>query len=117
MSTPPAPAPEPGVPPPAPEPGPPPPPPGAFAAPGTGPVARTNGFAVASLVLGVLFCLVVTAVLAVIFGNVALGRIDESNGTEKGRGLAIAGIVLGWIGIALLAIGSLVWLGYGISNS
>lgn len=78
---------------------------------------RTNGFAVASLVLGVLFCLVVTGILAVIFGNVALGRIEASNGTEKGRGLAIAGIVLGWIGIALLAIAALVWLGYGISNS
>ncbi len=79
--------------------------------------SRTNGFAVASLVLGVLFCLVVTAILAVIFGNVALGRIDGSNGAEKGRGLAIAGIVLGWIGIAFLAIAALVWLGYGISNS
>lgn len=67
--------------------------------------------------LGVLFCFIVTAVLAVIFGNVALGRIDESSGTERGRGLAIAGIVLGWIGIALLAIAALVWLGYGISNS
>ncbi len=78
---------------------------------------RTNGFAVASLVLGVLFCLVVTGILAVIFGNVALGRIEASNGTEKGRGLAIAGIVLGWIGISLLAIAALVWLGYGISNS
>jgi len=82
-----------------------------------GPAARTNGFAVAALVLGVLFCLIITAVLAVIFGNVALGRIEASNGTEKGRGLAIAGIVLGWIGIALLAIAALVWLGYGIGNA
>lgn len=112
--------PPPSGPPPAPEPGTPPPPPVPAPPPGLpayGPGARTNGFAVASLVLGVLFCLIVTAVLAVIFGNVALGRIETSNGTEKGRGLAIAGIVLGWIGIALLAIAALVWLGYGISNS
>jgi hypothetical protein len=74
--------------------------------------------AVASLVLGVLFCFVVTGILAVIFGNVALGRIDASQGTQKGRGLAIAGIVLGWVGIGLmLALPALLWLGYGISNS
>jgi len=73
--------------------------------------------AVASLVLGILFCGVVTAILAVIFGNVALGRIQDSNGTEKGRGLAIAGIVLGWVGIALLIAGpAFAFLGYGISN-
>ena len=72
--------------------------------------------AVASLVLGILFCGLVTAILAVIFGNIALGSIAASNGTEKGRGLAIAGIVLGWVGIGLIAIGALVFLGYGISN-
>jgi hypothetical protein len=73
--------------------------------------------AVASLVLGILFCFAVTAILAVIFGNVALGRIADSNGTEKGRGLAIAGIVLGWAGIALMiVVPGLAFLGYGISN-
>ena len=78
---------------------------------------RTSGFAVASLVLGILFCFAVTAILAVIFGNIALGRIEASGGGEKGRGLAIAGIVLGWIGIVvMLVIPAFVWLGYGISN-
>jgi hypothetical protein len=56
------------------------------------------------------------AILAVIFGNVALGRIDAAQGAEKGRGLAIAGIVLGWIGIALTALAAAAWLAYGISN-
>lgn len=77
---------------------------------------RTNGFAVASLVLDILFCGMVTALLAVIFGNIALEKIAASNGAEKGRGLAIAGIVLGWIGLGILAIGLLIFLGYGISN-
>ena len=108
--------------PPPPPPGTPPPPPPAGpagAAWQTPPpiYQRTNGMAVASLVLGVLFCFVVTGILAVIFGNVALNRIDASRGAEKGRGLAIAGIVLGWIGIGLtLALPALIWLGYGISN-
>lgn len=80
--------------------------------------ATTNGFAVASLVLGIaVLCTgIFGAILAVIFGNVALGRIDAAQGAEKGRGLAIAGIVLGWIGIALTALAAAAWLAYGISN-
>lgn len=96
---------------------PPPPPPTAPPWPTAPPVAQTtNGFAIASLVLGVCFCVGITGILAVVFGNLALNRINESQGREKGRGLAVAGIVLGWVGIALLAIPALVWFGYGVSN-
>jgi hypothetical protein len=79
--------------------------------------ASTNGLAVASLVLGCLFCLLITGILAVIFGNVALGQIQRSQGTQRGRGLAIAGIVLGWIGVAIIAALAFTWLGYGVSNA
>jgi hypothetical protein len=78
----------------------------------------TNGFAVASLVLGIaILCTgIIGGILAVIFGNVALSRIDQAQGAEKGRGLAIAGIVLGWIAIGLTAIAAGAWLIYGITN-
>jgi len=59
---------------------------------------------------------IIGGILAVIFGNLALARIDESHGGQKGRGLAITGIVLGWIAIGLTAIAAAAWLGYGISN-
>lgn len=59
---------------------------------------RTNGFAIASLVLGLLGC---GSILAVIFGHVALGQIRRANGAEGGRGLAIAGLILGYIGLAI----------------
>ncbi len=95
----------------------PPPPPGSAWQTPPAQYQRTNGMAVASLVLGVLFCFGVTAILAVIFGNIALGKIADSGGAEKGRGLAIAGVVLGWVGIALIiAAPGLAFLGYGISN-
>ena len=70
------------------------------------PRQTVNGFAVASFVTGIaVLCTgIVGGILAVIFGNLALARIDESNGTQRGRGLAIAGIVLGWIAIGLTAI-------------
>jgi hypothetical protein len=70
--------------------------------------SQTSGLAVASLVLGVLFMFTITAVLAVIFGHVALRKIKRSDGALTGRGLAIAGLTLGyfWIAIIVIAIAS-----------
>jgi hypothetical protein len=64
---------------------------------------RTNGLAVASLVLGILaMCYGITSPLALIFGYRGKRQIDESGGAQAGRGMAIAGIVLGWIGAVFL---------------
>lgn len=62
--------------------------------------AQTNGLAIASLVAGLLWCWGVTGVVALVLGYVAKRQIDESGGQQSGRGLAIAGIVLGWISVA-----------------
>jgi hypothetical protein len=64
----------------------------------------TNGLAIASLVLGILWFCGVGAILALVFGYIAKGQIDRSEGRQSGRGMAIAGIVLGWIGIAGLVL-------------
>ena len=61
---------------------------------------RTNGLAIASMVLGV----VGVSIVAVILGHVALSQIKKSEGSQEGRGFAIAGVVLGYIGIALFVI-------------
>jgi hypothetical protein len=84
--------------------GPPPPP---YATYGVQPyVARkTNGFAIASLILGALWIYWIGSILALVFGYIGKGQIDKSDGMQDGRGLAIAGIVLGWIGVAVLVIG------------
>lgn len=48
----------------------------------------------------------VTAIPAVVLGFIARSRIARSNGTQTGRGMATAGIVLGFVGIGLgLAVG------------
>lgn len=65
---------------------------------------RTNGLAIASLVLGIIWCYWVTSVLAVVFGHIALSQIKRSNGTQSGRGMAIAGLVLGYVWLALLVV-------------
>lgn len=73
-------------------------------------VPTTNGLAIASLVLGIIWLWWIGSILALIFGYIAKGQIDRSGGRESGRGLAIAGIVLGWIGVAFLVIPMLVLL-------
>jgi hypothetical protein len=74
-------------------------------------VLRTNGYAIASLVLGIAgFCFfpLVPSILAVVFGKKA--REEIRSGTSTGDGLATAGVVLGWVGIALCAVGLLILL-------
>lgn len=62
---------------------------------------RTNGLAIAALVCGVIGLLCgVTSILAVIFGHISRGQIRKSNGAETGDGLALAGLILGYIFLA-----------------
>jgi hypothetical protein len=56
--------------------------------------------AIASLVLGILWLWGLGSLLALIFGMVGRNQIDASAGHQGGRGLAVAGIVLGIIGLA-----------------
>ncbi|MEE9298586.1 MAG: DUF4190 domain-containing protein [Acidimicrobiia bacterium] len=65
---------------------------------------RTNGLAIASLVLGIVWIYWIGSILAVIFGHQAKKKIDASGGAQGGRGLAVAGLVLGWIGIGTLTV-------------
>ena len=65
---------------------------------------KTNGLAIASLVLGIVWIYGIGAILALVFGYQAKRQIDASNGREGGRGLAIAGIVLGWVGIGVVLL-------------
>jgi Domain of unknown function (DUF4190)/Domain of unknown function (DUF1707) len=64
----------------------------------------TNGMAVASLVCGLMqvFSLGITAIPAVILGHMARGQIRRTG--ERGDGMATAGLVLGWLGIAFLVL-------------
>jgi hypothetical protein len=63
-------------------------------------IQATNGMAVAALVCGILGIFV----LAMIFGYIGRRQIDESHGHYGGRGMATAGIVLGWIGLVLIVL-------------
>ena len=70
-----------------------------------------NGFATASLVLGIIGlpagCTIVVPLLAIIFGLIALHQINQSGAEGGGKAQAIAGLVCGGIGVM---IGLGLWL-------
>jgi len=55
-------------------------------------------------VLGIVWLYWLGSILALVFGYVAKSQIDRSGGRETGRGMAIAGIVLGWVGVGILLL-------------
>jgi hypothetical protein len=57
------------------------------------PAPRTNGFAIASLICS----LVCINILGIIFGHVAISQINKTG--EGGKGLAIAGLILGYLSL------------------
>ena len=70
----------------------------------------TSGLAIASLVTGIVVCFVFTPIIAVILGYLALEQIADSGGTTRGRGMALAGITLGWVWIGLAGLLALIWI-------
>lgn len=71
------------------------------------PQLPTDGLAVASLVLSIfsfLACPVVAAILGIIFGYMSLTNIEESRGALGGSELARAGIIIGWVHMALAVL-------------
>lgn len=72
-----------------------------------------NGMAIAALVCGIsslgvgfITCGIgsVAAIPAVILGHMARKQIRESNGAQQGEGMALAGLITGYIGLGILAL-------------
>jgi hypothetical protein len=63
---------------------------------------ETSGKAIFSLVCGLLFILLPLSLVAVVFGHLSLSEIRRSAGRLTGRGMAITGLVFGYLGTALL---------------
>jgi type IV pilus assembly protein PilA len=69
--------------------------------PGAAAPQKTSGMAIASLILGI-FLFFPLSIPAIVLGHIALSQIKKSAGRIGGGGLATAGLVLGYLGIALL---------------
>ena len=70
--------------------------------------AQTDGGAVASMILGIAsfaLCLsFITGIPAIILGHISLSKIKKSMGRLKGEGMALAGLILGYISLPFILI-------------
>ncbi|MGH9668711.1 MAG: DUF4190 domain-containing protein [Terriglobales bacterium] len=73
-----------------------------LAAPTPAPAARTSPLAIASLILSFFSLFPMIGILAVVFGHISRAQIRKSAGQLKGSGMALAGLILGYGGIAFL---------------
>src|SRR3954451_13731210 len=84
------------------------PPPPAQQYPGWVPPPRTPGQAYAAMILGIIglfpICPVILSVIAVILGFMARNEIERSGGQLGGAGIAMAGIITGFVGIGLYVL-------------
>ena len=66
-------------------------------------VRPTNGLAIAALVCGIAaFATGITCIPAIICGHMARGQIRRTG--EQGDGLAVAGLILGYVSIVLFVV-------------
>ncbi len=60
---------------------------------------HTSGKAIGSLVSGILFFILPAAIVAVVLGHLSLSEINRSSGRIQGKGMALTGLILGYVGI------------------
>jgi type IV pilus assembly protein PilA len=65
-------------------------------------VAASSGKAIASLILGFFAWFFPAAIVGVILGHVSRGEIQRSGGKLKGSGMALAGLIMGYAGVAIV---------------
>lgn len=63
---------------------------------------ETSGKAIGSLICGLLFFFPPIAIIAIVLGHLSLSDIRRAAGRLTGQGIAIAGLVLGYLGIVFI---------------
>jgi hypothetical protein len=92
-------------------------PPQASPPPPTTSLPKTSGLAIAALILSIFsfMCLpILGAALAIVFGLLARGEIKRSQGKLGGRGMALAGIILGFANMVILFILAAIFISLAI---
>jgi hypothetical protein len=78
---------------------------------------QTSTSAIVSLIFGLLSWValpLIGALVAIIAGHMARGEIQRSAGALEGDGLAIAGLILGYVQLAMVVIGlAVIFLVFG----
>ncbi|MBA4022205.1 MAG: hypothetical protein C0482_07555 [Gordonia sp.] len=78
---------------------------------------RTNGLAIAALVCGLLPFFCVTSIIAIILGHIGLSQVKDSGGAESGEGLALAGLILGYVFVVGWVLYFFISIAIAVGNS
>ncbi|HEY5384520.1 MAG TPA: DUF4190 domain-containing protein, partial [Acidimicrobiales bacterium] len=73
-------------------------------------VQTTNGSAIASLVLSILGLFGIGSLLGIIFGYRARREIRAAGGYQSGDGLALAGIIIGYVTLVIFVLVLALWI-------
>lgn len=67
---------------------------------------KNSQTAIWSMILGIIsfVCLGLAAIPAIICGHIAIGNINKSNGMLIGKGMSIAGLILGYANIIIIIV-------------
>jgi type IV pilus assembly protein PilA len=66
---------------------------------------ETSGLAIGSLISGILFFILPpAAIAAIIMGHISRAQIRRSGGQKTGDGMALAGLILGYVGISIITL-------------
>lgn len=93
--------------------------PAAYPAPAYGygggyPQQKTNALAIVSMIasiVGFVWILpVIGSIAGVVMGHISLSQLKRTG--EKGRGMAIAGLIVGYVGLALTILGAVVFFSF-----
>ncbi|HEU5198086.1 MAG TPA: DUF4190 domain-containing protein [Ktedonobacterales bacterium] len=72
---------------------------------------QTNNKALISLILGIVSYVlglnIIAGIPAIILGHMAMREIDRSGGTQGGKPLALVGLILGYVMVAIAVVGCL----------
>ncbi len=66
------------------------------------------------MILGIIWIYWIGSILAVIFGHIALNQIKKTG--QTGRGMAIAGLILGYIGVAIMVVIIVIAVGVAVTD-
>ncbi|MBX7213608.1 MAG: DUF4190 domain-containing protein [Thermoflexales bacterium] len=70
-------------------------------------VPQQNSMALISLIVSIASFVtipIILGIVGIVLGNKAKGEIAASNGMQTGEGLAKAGVIIGWVNIALYGL-------------
>ena len=63
--------------------------------------ATTSSLSIVSLIFGILGLFIFGSIIAIICGHISMSKIKASGGRMSGDGMALTGLILGYLGIVL----------------